>query len=74
MGEWLWHSEGKLAPSSAVIVECYVKTSGEPISRMNPELEISRLNKRIDIQYRLCGLVVKVPGYRSRGATRFSEK
>jgi hypothetical protein len=41
------------------------------------ELSLYVMRKKID---RLCGLVVRVPGYRSRdpgsipGATRFSEK
>jgi hypothetical protein len=60
--------------------EVMQRRSAENASRFSTPSRIQLLENFISEVDRLCGLVVRVPGYRSRGpdsisgATRFSEK
>jgi hypothetical protein len=59
--------------------DCIRVSSGRPESRAplrsKPPLDTILSNCPVKVKFfdRLCGLVVRISGYRSRGATRFSE-
>jgi hypothetical protein len=67
---------------NAAVIAVYVVNNTKPISNVYyRKMQISLILKQLKCEEdRHCGLVVRVPGYRSRGpgsilgATRFSEK